>query len=130
MGKTQQTLWLAGFTGLSATCMTSFLFSVAQLDDPASAPRQAEAQPHALLAAILEENDGLQRQLDRLRERNAAASAQAAAVPPSFVCPITQEVCSPAVQRKPQSALKISTPQDHGGTDGGGRRPHIRAHGD
>ena len=38
MGKTQQTLWLAGFTGLSATCMTSFLFSVAQLDDPASAP--------------------------------------------------------------------------------------------
>ena len=51
MGKTQQTLWLAGFTGLSATCMTSFLFSVAQLDDPASAPRQAEAQPHALLAA-------------------------------------------------------------------------------
>ena len=51
MGKTQQTLWLAGFTGLSATCMTSFLFSVAQLDDPASAPRQAEAQPYALLAA-------------------------------------------------------------------------------
>ena len=43
MGKTQQTLWLAGFTGLSVTCMTSFLFSVAHLDDPASAPRQAPA---------------------------------------------------------------------------------------
>ena len=26
MGKTQQTLWLAGFTGLSATCITSFCF--------------------------------------------------------------------------------------------------------
>ena len=51
MSKTQQTLWLAGFAGLSATCIASFLFSSAHLDEPSSPQRQAGTQPHALLAA-------------------------------------------------------------------------------
>ena len=51
MGKTQQTVWLAGFAGLGATCMASFLVSVAHLDEPESASHKTEPLPHALLAA-------------------------------------------------------------------------------
>ena len=50
MGKQQQTLWLAGFAGLSAACAASWLTSSAYLA-PMAADRPANVQPHALLAA-------------------------------------------------------------------------------
>ena len=46
MRRTQQTLWLAGFTGVSTACIISFLTS-----DISSVDRQAVLQPDALLAA-------------------------------------------------------------------------------
>ena len=46
MTKTQQTLWLAGFTGVSTACMTSFLSSnISSVDLPSI------SQPDTLLAA-------------------------------------------------------------------------------
>ena len=50
MGKQQQTLWLAGFAGLSAACAASWLTSSAYLA-PMAADRPADVQPHGLLAA-------------------------------------------------------------------------------
>ena len=46
MRRNQQTLWLAGFTGVSTACIISFLTS-----DISSVDRQAVLQPDALLAA-------------------------------------------------------------------------------
>ena len=46
MRRTQQTLWLAGFTGVSTACIISFLAS-----DISSVDRQSTLQPDALLAA-------------------------------------------------------------------------------
>lgn len=50
MGKNQQTMWLAGFTGLSAACVISALLSAGPTSPISSAP-SAPRQPHALLAA-------------------------------------------------------------------------------
>lgn len=50
MGKYQQTMWLAGLTGLSAACVTSFLLSTGSTEPVSSEPPQP-AHPHALLAA-------------------------------------------------------------------------------
>ncbi|MBL81375.1 MAG: hypothetical protein CMM80_02320 [Rhodospirillaceae bacterium] len=46
MRRTQQTLWLAGFTGVSTACIISFLTS-----NISSVDRQSVEQPDALLAA-------------------------------------------------------------------------------
>ena len=46
MRKTQQTLWLAGFTGVSTACIISFLIS-----DISSVDHPSVSQPDALLAA-------------------------------------------------------------------------------
>ena len=46
MRKTQQTLWLAGFTGVSTACIISFLIS-----DISSVDRPSVSQPDSLLAA-------------------------------------------------------------------------------
>ena len=50
MGKTQQTAWLAGFLGLSATCGISLVVSSVS-DSKNPADTVTAAQPHALLAA-------------------------------------------------------------------------------
>ena len=58
MRKTQQTLWLAGFTGVSTACIISLLTT-----DIASVDRRSTSQPHALLAANIDHD-----QLVTLRE--------------------------------------------------------------
>ena len=51
MRKTQQTLWLAGFTGVSAACIFSFMISdIHSIDHPST------SQPDALLAANANED--------------------------------------------------------------------------
>ena len=59
MGKTQQAVWLAGFAGLSVTCLASFLVSVAHLDEPASDYNKTGLQPHALLAANTDQDQAI-----------------------------------------------------------------------
>ena len=51
MRKIQQTLWLAGFTGVSTACMTSFLSS-----DLSSVAPPSISQPDSLLAANTDED--------------------------------------------------------------------------
>ena len=58
MTKTQQTLWLAGFTGVSTACIFSFMISGIH-----SIERPSTSQPDALLAANSDKN-----QLVTLRE--------------------------------------------------------------
>ena len=51
MRKTQQTLWLAGFTGVSTACMISLLTT-----DISSVDRPSASQPDALLAANIDQD--------------------------------------------------------------------------
>ena len=51
MRKTQQTLWLAGFTGVSTACIISLLTT-----DISSVDRPSASQPHALLAANINQD--------------------------------------------------------------------------
>ena len=51
MRKTQQTLWLAGFAGVSTTCIISLLTT-----DISSVDRPSASQPDALLAANIDQN--------------------------------------------------------------------------
>ena len=51
MRKTQQTLWLAGFTGLSTACIFSLLTT-----DTSSVDHPSTSQPDALLAANIDKD--------------------------------------------------------------------------
>ena len=51
MKKTQQTLWLAGFTGVSTACIISLLTT-----DITSVDRPSASQPDALLAANVDQD--------------------------------------------------------------------------
>ena len=51
MRKTQQTLWLAGFTGVSTACIISLLTT-----DISSVERPSASQPDALLAANIDQD--------------------------------------------------------------------------
>ena len=51
MRKTQQTLWLAGFIGVSTACIISLLTT-----DISSVERPSASQPDALLAANIDQN--------------------------------------------------------------------------
>ena len=51
MRKTQQTLWLAGFTGVSTACIISLLIS-----DISSVELPSASQPDALLAANIDQD--------------------------------------------------------------------------
>ena len=51
MRKTQQTLWLAGFTGVSTACIISLLTA-----DMSSVERPSASQPDALLAANIDQD--------------------------------------------------------------------------
>ena len=51
MRKTQQTLWLAGFIGVSTACIISLLTA-----DISSVDRPSASQPDALLAANIDQN--------------------------------------------------------------------------
>ena len=51
MRKTQQTLWLAGFTGVSTACIISLLTT-----DISSVDRPSASQPDALLAANIDQD--------------------------------------------------------------------------
>ena len=51
MRKTQQTLWLAGFTGVSTACIISLLIT-----DISSVDRPSVSQPDALLAANIDQD--------------------------------------------------------------------------
>ena len=52
MRKTQQTLWLAGFAGVSTTCIISLLTT-----DISSVDRPSASQPDALLAANIDQDE-------------------------------------------------------------------------
>ena len=52
MRKTQQTLWLAGFTGVSTACIISLLTT-----DISSVDRPSASQPDALLAANIDQDE-------------------------------------------------------------------------
>ena len=52
MRKTQQTLWLAGFTGVGTACIISLLTT-----DISSIDRPSASQPDALLAANIDQDD-------------------------------------------------------------------------
>ena len=51
MRKTQQTFWLAGFIGVSTACIISLLTT-----DRSSVERPSASQPHALLAANIDQD--------------------------------------------------------------------------
>ena len=51
MRKTQQTLWLAGFTGVSTACIISLLTT-----DITPVARPSASQPDALLAANIDQD--------------------------------------------------------------------------